>query len=549
MVRLLCYGSFECVLYKYSDYFDDPEDPDTERASSKDRLSRRLLKSGFEKSEHYLVDGLSSAELTRYRTRKREVHQDFIVSFYKNPDVRDFVNPYFAIKITPYMPQERTADFLQELQEIIDADWFIADAQKANFKRLASADTLNEYLAEVFIYAIKQPNIKNKVFQPLLASHNNDLEHRNPNFIGREKQLKQINNYFHDKSNEPIQVIWGLGGVGKTQLALEYAYEFESVYNVIWRLKVETFESALRGARDFTTQQQLFDEDSGDDVVINAFLRWFETKANWLLILDNIEDFNVAYQFLPKKINGHVLITTRLSVIPIGKAMEIDVFTPDVALEFLQKRLKTQLHDTERINAESLAKRLGYFPLALEQAAAYITETPGEDFGSYLSLLEQHGLDILDDAVPTTFYKLTVKATWQISIAKIQMESALQLMNICAYCASDNIFLEWFIKYSYALLEPLQADIADRRMRNRLIKELVRFSLFRYENDSLSLHRLLQEIIREEHQKEYKWVMGCFNLYLTGLIKTNTKTDDRKEIVINAPHALKAAEHMESLIL
>lgn len=370
---------------------------------------------------------------------------------------------------------------------------------------------------------------------------------KNPHFTGREDKLKEIcANFYDSKSPVRVQTISGMAGVGKTQLALEYAYQYYEDYeNGLMWLNAETLETLSQTVFELLKQKGFPDNKLESR---RAFLSWLENHNGWLLVYDNVEDYAILQSFMPKSDTGHILVTSRLgSAYRGGSLIEIPVFTEDAAASFLRRR--TGLEDKE--GAEKLAQRLGYFPLALGQAAAYIAETPDESFSSYLELLEQYGLSMLEDSTSTADYKLTVRASFEISFEKIQMGGAWQLMNICAFCAPDNIPLSWFIRHNAVLLAPLHADIVDRRTRNAIINKLVRYSLFRYGNGLLSVHRLLQEVIREVQDispGSLEGVVSCFDLFCTGIMARSCSADN-KMIIASVPHAFAAAEHFEKELL
>ena len=353
--------------------------------------------------------------------------------------MRNYVVPYFLEKIDGHLPRERISDLVRELNGIIQTDAYIADEQKRNFTVLATIDTLNEFLAEALIYVMKK---ENSIPIDIMFPTNNIPYLQNIHFTGRDDTLRSIHECFRrGESGSLTQTISGLGGVGKTQIALEYAYRFAGEYDTVWWIIMETTESAYKGVIDFVKKYKLLRGEDDFTVIINAFLSWFENNGNWLLIFDNVEDIKTIEPFIPKKNNGNTLITTRSTQRYVGKRVDVDVFDEPVAVAFL--RDYTGIND--EANAKLLARRLGYLPLALELAAAYIAVSPTTDFKEYLSLLER-GLEVLDEGVSITDYGRTIRATWQISLDKIQSESARQLLHMCAYFAPDNIPLSAFVE-------------------------------------------------------------------------------------------------------
>ena len=373
----------------------------------------------------------------------------------------------------------------------------------------------------------------------------NNLPDRNDNFTGRKEKLEEIRAAFEKSGPGGTvcvkQSIAGLGGVGKTQIALEYAHRFLKDYkDAIWwvntersprkdlmKFVLEFAEELKPDLKDWEAVSQVKDEDL--ERLLN---KWFTNHNSFLLIFDNVEDFNLLKGCLPST-TGHVLITTRdqrCPICPKRKTVEVNEFAPHEAAEFLKKRLSGKGVDAaelakqlgnEGVDAAELAKRLGYFPLALEQAAAYLLCTD-KSCREYLGLLEKYGLKVFDQlgAVPYGYKetgdkeKETINTTWQISYNKIESESSRQLFNLLAYFAPDDIPLTMLIKGRNHLPEPLQTDLANELRLDNVILELTQYSLVRKKDGLLSLHRLLQEVVMEKlkNDKDTRWHAYCLKV-------------------------------------
>lgn len=157
--------------------------------------------------------------------------------------------------------------------------------------------------------------------------------------------------------------------------------------------------------------------------------------------------------YLPQNIKGNIIMTTRNERINFGRPFELDVFNVEEAVGFLKRRLsndsemkleKYDFSDFEE-NSSILAERLGYLPLALEQAAAYIREVRCS-INQYLKLLEQTGINAFEDSYASPkYYEHLVTTTWTISFMALE-ESSRQLMNLCAYMASEYINIHRFVQ-------------------------------------------------------------------------------------------------------
>jgi transcriptional regulator with XRE-family HTH domain len=165
---------------------------------------------------------------------------------------------------------------------------------------------------------------------------------RNPFFTGRRSLLERLHQQLSQQAIALSQsyALSGLGGIGKSQLALEYAYRYASAYHAVFWVAAETIETlsasfssiadllGLPEARE-TTQQKL----------VAAVLRWFATHKEWLLIFDNVEDLAMLKAYLPAARQGAVLITTRLHTLEgLAHPLELATFSRAEALRFLLKR-------------------------------------------------------------------------------------------------------------------------------------------------------------------------------------------------------------------
>ena len=335
----------------------------------------------------------------------------------------------------------------------------------------------------------------------------------------------------------------GLGGVGKTQIALEFTYRFAYEYDTIWWLGAETPQAMQQAAVEFLARKKLPEVCENEAVVCGAFASWFEQNERWLLVFDNVDDFDAITPFLPKNNNGNVLITTRLQRGFIGKKMDIAVFDEDEAVAFLLRR--TGLKD--KTDAAKLAARLGYLPLALEQAAAYIQENNGVDFEKYIALLEQYSLKVFEQNEHITNYSQPVTETWLVSLEKMTVPSARQLMGMLAHCAPDRIPLRIFEQHADYLPEPLRSEMQNEISRGKIVRELTKYSLVKAEESGdggleLSMHRLLQEVVASNTLPEEE----ANQLLIIGVMMRETLEDaEREEYNYLLPHALSVATFLD----
>lgn len=277
---------------------------------------------------------------------------------------------------------------------------------------------------------------------------------RNTFFTGREDVLEELHNDLQSSGSVAIsqkQVISGLGGIGKTQTAVEYAYRYRDHYKNVFWVSADTKDILVSG---FMSMAELLGlpgaNDSDPKKVIMAVLQWFNSNSGWLLVLDNADEPDVLQDFIPTAARGHAIITSRahdFDSIGITEPVELDKMKPEVACEFLLKRVgRIDPDDDAKTALEELAKTLDCLPLALEQAGAYIKKT-GCGFREYLVEHEKQGLVLLEKIKPVTGrYPKSVLTTWSMNFEMVEQisKASADLLRVSAFLHSEKIPLELF---------------------------------------------------------------------------------------------------------
>ena len=352
---------------------------------------------------------------------------------------------------------------------------------------------------------------------------------RNEFFTGRDAILTQIHDTLGQTGTaalSQVQAIHGLGGVGKTQTAVEYAYRyFQRPSGYEWVLWVNASSLTLAGsfgaiATDLALpnyQENKLDEN------ITAVKHWLATHERWLLIFDNVDDSDAVQPFLPNAPHGRMLITSRqprLERLGVGRAIPLDT-APEEAHEFLHRRTqRDSLDPAEQQALEALAQELGYLPLALEQAAAYI-QTKQVSFATYLRAYQQRRLQVLEKERPQVGnYPASVATTWGINFEAVQASSpaAADVLRLSAFLAPDNIPYEILSLGKDHLGETLATALAEGSENElvlpELLAELTHYSLIRLETeDRYSIHRLVQEALQDGLTSEQRqlWLDSAVN--------------------------------------
>ncbi|EXG82564.1 FxSxx-COOH system tetratricopeptide repeat protein [Cryptosporangium arvum] len=326
--------------------------------------------------------------------------------------------------------------------------------------------------------------------RPLAMSN---LHPRNQNFTGREAILADLATRFGDPAaaSGPVgQVLYGLGGVGKTQLALEYAHRRRADYDVVWWIAAEegtTVAAELAALARRLGVAEVADQADMTDALWNVL----RDGIRWLLIFDNAENGGDLEPYWPA-IGGHVLVTSRNPHwAGLAGTVEVDVLDRAESVAFLRSRVATDVEATR-----DLADALGDLPLALEQAAAYVSQTK-ITVSAYVELVRDRLPDVLHRGEPFA-HKEPVATTWSIALDQLNLRApaAAELLTLCAMLAPDDIPRGLPVQGAARLPDRLREAVADPLTYADAVGALVRFSLVSAHDDSLSVHRLVQAVVR-----------------------------------------------------
>ncbi|MFZ1415997.1 MAG: tetratricopeptide repeat protein, partial [Defluviicoccus sp.] len=338
--------------------------------------------------------------------------------------------------------------------------------------------------------------------------------------------------------------ITGLGGIGKSQLAIEYAYRYRADYDLAWWLRAEEQATLVADFAALASKLDLPEKDAQEQAVVLAAVHaWLGTHPRWLLIFDNAEAPGSLKDLLPRGDMGDVIITSRNPNFGcLAKVLPLDLWPRDESIAFLQQRT-----GAESADADALAEALGDLPLALEQAAAYCQAT-GESMAGYTSMLTQgHAAELF--AEPRDAER-TVAAVWELAFARIQQESppGAALLQLISLLAPDAIPLAVISGGAEHVPEPLRVAVTSPVQRNAAVAALLRYSLIRREGDSLSVHRLVQAVTRQrlaeaEHET---WAAAAVTLMDDAVPDFPHSAFDAGVAAVYdrlGAHALAAAEH------
>jgi Tetratricopeptide repeat/Domain of unknown function (DUF4062)/NB-ARC domain len=317
---------------------------------------------------------------------------------------------------------------------------------------------------------------------------------RNPNFIGREHELGSLRDELAGHQRVTVHALHGMGGIGKTQTAAEYAHRHAADYDLVWWVNAE--QPALIGDQFARLGAELGLPQVDDQAVMLAAVhRALRSRGRWLLVFDNAASAPEVGPLLPGG-SGHVLITTRCGGFrSLGQVLDLDILGRDEAIALLRRRAPA-LTGAE---AAEVAGRLGDLPLALDQAAAYLDQT-GMPPGEYLRLLGTRSAD-LHRRGQAAGHPATIATIWSLSMDRLaaSVPAAVQVLELCAWLAPEPIPLDLFTQHPGQLPEPLASTAADPVAFADAIGALTGYSLVRRSTGGIIVHRLIQDVTRNRH--------------------------------------------------
>ncbi|MEU7347657.1 FxSxx-COOH system tetratricopeptide repeat protein [Streptomyces bacillaris] len=339
---------------------------------------------------------------------------------------------------------------------------------------------------------------------------------RNPGFTGRSLVLERMRDQLGGGMAVVLpqpQTLYGLGGVGKTQVALEYVHRFMADYDLVWWISSEQADDVIASLAELAVR---LGAQGGEDMAAASqeavdLLRRGVPSDRWLLVFDNADDPETLRRHFPQGGSGHILVTSRnQSWSQHGDALPVDVFLREESVEHLQRRAPG-LSDED---ADQVATAVGDLPLAVEQAAAWIAET-ATPIDTYLEQLARQAPQVLALNQPAG-YPEPVAATWNISIARLKERSpaAVRLLQLCAFFAPEPISANLlYSKEMIEALKPYDSSLQEKLVLGRVIREIGRFALAKVDqvSNSIQVHRLVQAVIKaqlsEEEQREARHVV------------------------------------------
>jgi tetratricopeptide (TPR) repeat protein len=308
---------------------------------------------------------------------------------------------------------------------------------------------------------------------------------RNARFTGRERELQQLRAQLKAGRSAVVLPVTlrGMGGVGKTQLAMEYAHRFKSAYEIVWWIRAEQPEFIDAQLSDLGARMGV---TPGPTAAETAQVTLDELKQTdrWLVIFDNAEDVEAVDRWRPQG-NGHVLITSRNEEWENRTTtLPIDVFKRHESVAHLRRRVPA-LTDPE---AEQIAEALGDLPLALSNAAGWLSDT-GTPVREYLRQVEVEG------SVEEAW-----RRTWRLSLDRLRSSpGAYRLLQLCSVMAPDIALDLIYSDEMAAAIAPYDPSVAERQLLAGMVQRINRLALLKHDTQArqIQVHRVIQAVVRD----------------------------------------------------
>lgn len=324
---------------------------------------------------------------------------------------------------------------------------------------------------------------------------------RNISFTGRQAMLETLHQRLSQGTTAVLpEALHGMGGVGKSQIAIEYVYRHMHDYDLIWWIPAERPGQIQQSLAELASHVGL-PVTSEVNVAVPAVreaLRLGRPYRNWLLIFDNAEQLDDVREFFPTNGPGKILVTSRNQAwTSVASSLEVDVFAREESIALLRLRGP----ELDEADSNELAQLLGDLPLAIEQAAVWLSET-GMPVAEYLHLFrEKHdqAAELLHDAAPAA-YELPVAAAWNVSLDQLRTRDpgALQLLQVCAFFAPEPISRRLLTGSRNVAGPPeLMEVLSDPVKLGRAVRAINQYALAKisHRHNTVMLHRLVQRVL------------------------------------------------------
>jgi tetratricopeptide (TPR) repeat protein len=303
--------------------------------------------------------------------------------------------------------------------------------------------------------------------------------------------------------------LYGMGGVGKTQTAIAYVYANKAKYEKIFWISATSEAALLSGYQEIATSTQCTQE-SNPKRAAKMVIAWLERQDNWLIVIDNLDHIEIVKDYLPDRSpSKHTLITTRnpnANGIP-ARGLEVPLPQTDEGIEMIctLSEMDVEIHKEE---ARQVVEELQFLPLALDQAASYVRQV-AKSFSKFLVVYQKYPKDLRKwTSDGNRQYDHSLATTWSISFEFIRKREppTANLFQYLSFLNPDGILMEFVELGKEALGDDIREIVSDPFKLQRALLNLEKHSLIRWsrETDTISIHRLIQEVTKDE-MTEHTW--------------------------------------------
>jgi transcriptional regulator with XRE-family HTH domain len=335
---------------------------------------------------------------------------------------------------------------------------------------------------------------------------------RNPFFTGRQEILHHLHLLLartQDRTSPRVCALNGIGGIGKTQTAIEYAHGYARDYTAVLWINAETEESLLTSFASIACMLKLLTPPtSGQQDVVTPVLSWLALHRDWLLIFDDVRECTLVQRFVPISRHGALLFTTRLPTLgTLAPCLQLQPLSLEESMQLLLSRAETRMFyqhtrsisSDETLAVRAIAMSMSGLPLALDLAAGYIEEAQCR-FVEFLALYRHNLLQALQVHPSSATYPYSVERMFTLALGQLQQQNPLaaDLLRLCCFFVPDQIPEVLLVRGAPYLNEELLAAISDPRQIQRIFKDLLSHALLQRDaqSETLRVHRLVQAVVQ-----------------------------------------------------